>query len=186
MIKDIGVDIVTDPFNILTAIFAIPSGGASLGTRTALGTTAQQAMKQYTKAELKKKAVKDSVIFGAEGAAWGGLHKLFVQDIDMDLGLQDDIDLTQLQLSTLGAGFTAGLGGGIRYATYGKGAKEVAEETAKKEVDQDVDKVPVTEMPEYSQQLEFKFSNEEVIEDVARSKTRQEVLEDSKVDEVVA
>jgi len=186
MIKDIGVDILTDPANILTAIFAIPSGGTSLGTRAALGTTAQQAMKQYTKAELKKKAVKDSVIFGAaEGAAWGGLHNYFVQDIDMDLGLQDDIDLTQLQLSTLlGAGFTAGLGGGIRYATYGKGVKEAAEETAKK-VDQDIDKVPVTDMPEPYQQLEFKFSNEEVIEDVARAKTRKEILEESEAEEVL-
>lgn len=186
MIKDIGVDIVTDPANILTAIFAIPSGGASLGTRTALGTTAQQAMKQYTKAELKKKAVKDSVIFGAaEGAAWGGLHNYFVQDIDIDLGLQDDIDFTQLQASTLlGAGFTAGLGGGLRYATYGKGLKEAGEEAAKK-VDTDVDTVPVTDMPEPYQQLEFKFSNEEVIEDVARAKTRKEILEESEAEEVL-
>ena len=69
MIKDIGVDIVTDPFNILAAIFAIPSGGTSLGTRAVLGTTAQQAMKQYTKAELKKKAIKDTALFtAAEGA----------------------------------------------------------------------------------------------------------------------
>jgi len=187
MIKDIGVDIVTDPFNILAAIFAIPSGGTSFATRTALGTTAQQAMKQYTKAELKKKAVKDTALFtAAEGAAWGGLHNYFLQDIDMDLGLQDDIDLTNIGVTTLLGGAIGGtLGGGIRYATYGKGAKEVAEETAKK-VDQDVDKVPVTDMPERYQQLEFKFSNEEVIEDVARSKTRQEVLEDSQVDEVVS
>ncbi len=186
MIKDIGVDIVTDPANILTALFAIPSGGTSLGGRAVLGTTAQQAMKQYTKAELKKKAVKDSVIFGAaEGAAWGGLHNYFVQDIDIDLGLQDDIDFTQLQASTLlGAGFTAGLGGGLRYATYGKGLKEAGEEAAKK-VDTDVDTVPVTDMPEPYQQLEFKFSNEEVIEDVARAKTRKEILEESEAEEVL-
>ena len=187
MIKDIGVDIVTDPFNILAAIFAIPSGGTSLGTRTALKATAQQAMKQYTKAELKKKAVKDTALFtAAEGAAWGGLHNYFLQDIDMDLGLQDDIDLTNIGVTTLLGGAIGGtLGGGIKYATYGKGAKEAAEETAKK-VDQDVDKVPVTDMPERYQQLEFKFSNEEVIENTARMKTRQEVLEDSEIDEVVS
>jgi len=186
MIKDIGVDILTDPANIVTALFAIPSGGTSLGTRAVLGTAAKESMKQYTKAQLKTKAIKDSVLFGAaEGAAWGGLHNYFVQDIDMDLGLQDDIDLTQLQLSTLlGAGFTAGLGGGIRYATYGKGVKETAEETAKK-VDTNVDTVPVTEMPEPYQQLEFKFSNEEIIEDVARAKTRKEILEESEAEEVL-
>tara|TARA_R110000764_G_scaffold33034_1_gene74180 strand:+ start:54 stop:3719 length:3666 start_codon:yes stop_codon:yes gene_type:complete len=186
MIKDIGVDILTDPANIVTAIFAIPSGGTSLGGRALLGTAAKESMKQYTKAQLKTKAVKDSVIFGAaEGAAWGGLHNYFVQDIDIDLGLQDDIDFTQLQTSTLlGAGFTAGLGGGLRYATYGKGLKEAGEEATKK-IDTDVDTVPVTDMPEPYQQLEFKFSNEEIIEDVARAKTRKEILEESKTEEVL-
>ena len=187
MIKDIGVDILTDPANIVTALFAIPSGGTSLGGRAVLGTAAKESMKQYTKAQLKTKAVKDSVIFGAaEGAAWGGLHNYFVQDIDIDLGLQDDIDFTQLQASTLlGAGFTAGLGGGLRYATYGKGLKEAGEEAVKK-TDTDIDKVAVTEMPEPYQQLEFKFSNEEIIEDVARAKTRQEILEESELDDVLA
>ncbi len=187
MIKDIGVDIVTDPFNILAAIFAIPSGGTSLGTRAVLGTTAQQAMKQYTKAELKKKAIKDTALFtAAEGAAWGGLHNYFLQDIDMDLGLQDDIDFTNIGVTTLLGGAIGGaLGGGITAATYGRAAREATEETAKK-IDTDIDKVPVTDMPEYTQQLEFKFSNEEVIENTARMKTRQEVLEDSEIDEVVA
>ena len=183
MIKDIGVDIVTDPFNILAAIFAIPSGGTSLGGRAVLGTAAKESMKQYTKAQLKTKAIKDTALFtAAEGAAWGGLHNYFLQDIDMDLGLQDDIDFTNIAATTLLGGALGGaLGGGITAATYGRGAKEVA-----KKVDTDVDTVPVTEMPEPYQQLEFKFSNEEVIEDVARAKTRQEVLEDSQVDEVVS
>ena len=187
MIKDVGVDIVSDPFNILAAIFAIPSGGSSLGVRTILGTTAQKAMKQYTKAELKKKAIKDTALFtAAEGAAWGGLHNYFLQDIDMDLGLQDDIDFTNIGVTTLLGGAIGGaLGGGLTAATYGRAAREATEETAKK-VDTDLDTVPVTEMPERYQQLEFKFSNEETIENTARSKTRQEVLEDSEIDEVVS
>ncbi len=182
MIKDIGVDIVTDPFNILAAIFAIPSGGTSLGTRTALGTVAKESMKQYTKAQLKTKAIKDTTLFtAAEGAAWGGLHNYFLQDIDMDLGLQDDIDFTNIAATTLLGGAIGGaLGGGITAATYGRGAKEVA-----KKVDTDVDTVPVTEMPESYQQLEFKFSNEEIIEDVARAKTRKEILEESEAEEVL-
>lgn len=182
MIKDIGVDIVTDPFNIAAAIFAIPSGGTSAGTRVALGTAAKQAIKQKTKAELKTKAIKDTALFtAAEGAAWGGLHNYFLQDIDMDLGLQDDIDFTNIAATTLLGGAIGGaLGGGITAATYGRGAKEVA-----KKVDTDVDTVPVTDMPEPYQQLEFKFSNEEVIEDVARAKTRKEILEESEAEEVL-
>ena len=182
MIKDIGVDIVTDPFNILAAIFAIPSGGTSLGGRAVLGTAAKESMKQYTKAQLKTKAIKDTALFtAAEGAAWGGLHNYFLQDIDMDLGLQDDIDFTNIAATTLLGGAIGGaLGGGITAATYGRGAKEVA-----KKVDTDVDTVPVTEMPEPYQQLEFKFSNEEIIEDVARAKTRKEILEESEAEEVL-
>jgi len=182
MIKDIGVDIVTDPFNILAAIFAIPSGGTSLGGRAVLGTAAKESMKQYTKAQLKTKAIKDTALFtAAEGAAWGGLHNYFLQDIDMDLGLQDDIDFTNIAATTLLGGAIGGaLGGGITAATYGRGAKEVA-----KKVDTDVDTVPVTEMPESYQQLEFKFSNEEIIEDVARAKTRKEILEESEAEEVL-
>ena len=182
MIKDIGVDIVTDPFNIAAAIFAIPSGGTSLGGRAVLSSAAKQAIKQKTKAELKTKAIKDTALFtAAEGAAWGGLHNYFLQDIDMDLGLQDDIDFTNIAATTLLGGAIGGaLGGGITAATYGRGAKEVA-----KKVDTDVDTVPVTDMPEPYQQLEFKFSNEEIIEDVARAKTRKEILEESEAEEVL-
>ena len=186
MIADIGVDVVADPLNIVTALFAIPTGGQSLTARAALGTAAQQGVKQLTKSQLKTKALKESALFGAaEGMAWGGLHNYFVQDIDIDLGLQDDIDFTSIQASTLlGAGFGGILGGGTRALTYNKAIKEAGEKAAQK-VDDSVDNVPVNEMPEGHQQLEFKFSNEDVINDVANAKTRQEVLEDSRVDDTL-
>ena len=186
MIADIGVDVVADPLNILTALFAIPSGGQSLTARAALGTAAQQGVKQYTKSQIKSKAIKQSALYGAgEGMAWGGLHNYFVQDIDIDLGLQDDIDFTSIQASTLlGAGFGGILAGGTRALTYNKAIKEAGEKAAQK-VDDSVDNVPVTDMPENFQQLEFKFSNEDIINDVAKAKTRQEVLEDSRVDDTL-
>ena len=187
MIADVGVDVVADPLNILTALFAIPTGGQSITARAALGTAAQQGVKQFTKSQLKTKALKESALFGAaEGMAWGGLHNYFIQDIDMDLGLQDDIDFTSLQASTLlGATFGGLLGGGVRAATYNKALKK-AEEKAALKIDDSVDNVPVTDMPEGHQQLEFKFSNEDVINDVAGAKTRQEVLEDSRLDDAVS
>ncbi len=186
MIADIGVDVVADPLNIVTALFAIPTGGQTLTARAALGTAAQQGVKQLTKSQLKTKALKESALFGAaEGMAWGGLHNYFVQDIDIDLGLQDDIDFTSIQASTLlGAGFGGILGGGTRALTYNKAIKEAGEKAAQK-IDDSVDNVPVNEMPEGHQQLEFKFSNEDVINDVANAKTRQEVLEDSRVDDIL-
>ena len=187
MIADVGVDVVADPLNILTALFAIPTGGQSITARAALGTAAQQGVKQFTKSQLKTKALKESALFGAaEGMAWGGLHNYFIQDIDIDLGLQDEIDFTSLQASTLlGATFGGLLGGGVRAATYNKALKK-AEEKAALKIDDSVDNVPVTDMPEGHQQLEFKFSNEDVINDVAGAKTRQEVLEDSRLDDAVS
>ena len=85
MIADIGVDVVADPLNIVTALFAIPTGGQTLTARAALGTAAQQGIKQLTKSQLKTKALKESALYGAaEGMAWGGLHNYFVQDIEID------------------------------------------------------------------------------------------------------
>jgi len=187
MIADVGIDVVADPLNIVTALFAIPTGGQTITARAALSTAAQQGVKQFTKSQLKTKALKESALFGAaEGMAWGGLHNYFIQDIDMDLGLQDDIDFTSLQASTLlGATFGGLLGGGVRAATYNKALKK-AEEKAALKIDDSVDNVPVTDMPEGHQQLEFKFSNEDVINDVAGAKTRQEVLEDSRLDDAVS
>jgi hypothetical protein len=46
MVKDIGIDILGDPLNILAALFAIPTGGVSLGTRGALGAASQAAVKK--------------------------------------------------------------------------------------------------------------------------------------------
>ena len=187
MITDIGVDVITDPLNIVTALFAIPSGGQSLTARAALGTAAQQGVKQLTKSQLKTQAIKESALFGAtEGMAWGGLHNYFVQDIDIDLGLQDDIDFTSLQSSTLlGAGFGATFGGGVRALSRNKAIEEAAEKAAQK-TNTSVDNVPVTDMPQSHLEKQFKYSNEDVIDSVAKSKTREEIIYDNRIDEILA
>ena len=187
-------DIILDPLNIIPALFAIPSGGTSLGVRGSLGIAGQQAIKRQIKSKVgetaaketgkaltRKQAAKEVAIFsGVEGMAWGGLHNYFMQDIDIDLGLADDFDLTQLGASTLLGGVAgAAFGGGLKYATY-KGAKT----TPKSSSNKDVDNVPVTQMPEAQQQMEFKFSNEDIIIESTKDKNlRQRVFDNFNLDE---
>jgi len=186
-------DIILDPLNVVPALFAIPSGGTSLGLRGSLGVAGQQAMKRQIKSKVgevaaketgkaltRKQAAKEVAIFsGVEGMAWGGLHNYFMQDIDIDLGLSEDFDLTQLGASTLLGGVAgAAFGGGLKYATY-KGAKKPITSSGNK----DIDDVPVTEMPEPQQQMEFKFSNEDIIIDSTKDKNlRQKVFENFNID----
>ena len=123
MVKDVAGDVLLDPLNILTAIFAIPSGGATVAGRAAIGEAARQGVKRLTKAKLQdaitKETAKSYGLYGAaEGMAWGGLHNYFMQDMDIDLGLGQDIDYGQvLAMAGIGAGFGGGVAGTIGAAS---------------------------------------------------------------------
>lgn len=119
LVKDLAGDLLLDPLNILAAVFAIPTAGATVASRAALGAAAQQSIKAFTKSKLKKaitkETTKDFALFGAaEGMAWEGLHNYFMQDMNVDLDLIDSIDLSEVATSgLLGAGLGAGLGGAV-------------------------------------------------------------------------
>ena len=90
-LKDFTVDVVSDPLNIVAALFAVPSMGASVGLKTAASQIAQQGIKQNIKSKLTKeslKAAKKPALLGAaEGMAWAGPHEYFLQSMDVGLGL---------------------------------------------------------------------------------------------------
>jgi hypothetical protein len=168
MVKDVGIDILGDPLNILAALFAIPTGGVSLGTKGALGAASQAAVKKLTAAQLGKRAAlqkaytvkgaKAGALYGAaEGMAWGGLHEYFMQDIDIDLDMRDGYDLSSIAGITALGGL---LGGGIGAGVSGMVARKNKSYLTK----------------------EFKHSNETLIENVGESQTRAEVLQDSIID----
>ena len=127
LIKDLGGDILLDPMNWLTGLFAIPSGGGAFGLAATskaaqakgLAQLAKQGSKRYTKSkfesDVKREAGKRFGLLGAgEGLAWGGLHDYFMQEIDVNLGLQDEIDLNRVAISsTLGATLGGAVGAGI-------------------------------------------------------------------------
>jgi hypothetical protein len=111
--KDMAIDVVADPLNVVTALFAIPSMGTSVVARTAAGEVARQGLKKYTLSQLTNvaaKAAKKPAIFGAaEGSAWNGAHNYFVQNQDIKLDIQPDMDWKQVGVS----GIVGGLAGGV-------------------------------------------------------------------------
>ena len=142
LVKDLSGDLLLDPLNILAAMFAIPTAGASVASRAALGAAAQQSIKAFTKSKLKKaitkETTKDFALFGAaEGMAWEGLHNYFMQDMNVDLDLIDSIDLSEIGTSaliggTIGAGIggAVGVGMGRRYSRFAEKEFRYANEDA--------------------------------------------------------
>ena len=184
--KDITVDLVADPLNLLAAIFTIPTGGGSLAagaagsaaTRVALTQAGKAAVSKMAKAQtLDKlkgaaldKAVQQGALYGAaEGAAWGGLHNYFLQDIDIDLGQKEAVDLTDIGVSTL---FGSLIGGSIVGGARGISSFRRAGETNEK-------------MTPTLKQKEFEFSNEDAINKTGDSMPRSQVVEESELDEVI-
>jgi hypothetical protein len=127
--KDLTIDLVTDPFNLLALVFAGPSLGASTAVKASLTKATTQALKKASKASVKRlarvakgksaEAAKQTAKYGmTEGAAFTGPHDYFLQDAEKELGLRENIDLTQTALSA-GIGTVLGgiFGGGLGFMT---------------------------------------------------------------------
>ena len=135
-IKDIGIDLVTDPGNWLAVAFAAPSLGGSTAVKATAHTAAVLALKQMTKKQLSKatvkeltknlpKGLKNQVTLDAaksagkfemvHGGAWLGLHDYFMQTSNLGLGVHhsDRIDWKQAGLSTAAGAVLGGTLGGL-------------------------------------------------------------------------
>ena len=160
LIKDLGIDLVLDPLNALALLFAIPSGGTTLAGKAALGTAAQQGIKQLITQSVKSSAPL-AKIGAAEGASWAGLHDYFMQDIAVDTDMIDNIDLNQTAFSTL----LGGLAGGAFGSLVGSTAAGVQGARYAKFVEK-----------------EFKYTNNSDI-DFVGPRTREEVEADFRIDQ---
>ena len=120
--KDFAIDAVADPFNVVTALFAIPSMGTSIAARTAAGELVKQGLKKYSTSQLTKvglEAAKRPAIYGAaEGAGWNGAHEYFLQDQDVQLNLQPDSKDWGKIAKSIGLGGTIGLGLGTGLGSF--------------------------------------------------------------------
>tara|TARA_R110001592_G_scaffold225922_1_gene481938 strand:+ start:4586 stop:8707 length:4122 start_codon:yes stop_codon:yes gene_type:complete len=180
--KDITIDLIADPFNLLALIATPYTGGTSAAVGATISAGTSQALKASTTAAIKKiaasKIKKDTTkkyakIGTLEGATWGGLHDYFLQDMDMDLGYQDNIDLTRLTISTgIGGLFGATLGG---TAGYVSGVRRINK----------LDDNSPELMPQPLQEKEYKFSNEYDIINSSKKTNKENVLEESKLDSFI-
>lgn len=124
--KDIGIDIIADPLNLVSVLFAIPSFGSSVAIKETATQLAKQGINKYTTSQLTRAAMegaKRPAIYGAaEGVAWAGPYEYFSQSMDVDLGLRDDVDWnTVAGMSAVGGiagGLVTGTIGGISGARY--------------------------------------------------------------------
>ena len=188
LVKDVGIDILADPLNIVAGLFAIPTGGASIAGRGALQAAVKGGIQKMNTAKLKGqlelpfpkqltarqiakrkklqqakalRGAKYGALYGAaHGMAWAGPHEYFLQDIDINLGARDELDLTAIGGYTLAGGvFGGGLGGILGGVTGLYGNRYLTKE--------------------------FKHTNENLIDNVG-SQPRKEVVEQSKIDRALA
>ena len=190
MVKDIGIDVLGDPLNILAALFAIPTGGVSLGVRGALGAAAQAGARKFTAAQLAKGAVaktggkkltarqlrkradlqkrlirRDLPKAAKAGALFGAAEGMAWGGLH-EYFMQDiDIDLDMrdgYDLASI-AGTTAL--GGFLGAGIGAGVSSLVTRNSKTYLTK-----------------QYKHSNENLIDDVAGSQSRLEIFKDSIID----
>jgi len=159
-VKDFTVDMVADPLNIVAALFAVPTMGASVGAKATATALANQGLKQLTKSQLTKQALKSAkapaILGAAEGLAWAGPHEYFLQSTDVGLGARDEIDMSLVAGTAALGGLIGGVGVG------GLGAINAGRYLSK----------------------EFKYSNEEAIIKEGKKKTRKQIQEEEQISSV--
>ena len=122
LLKNGFVDVMADPLTLVSLIAAPFTAGASVATKTALNQAIKQGLKRYSLSEATKLGTRPAILTGAEGAAWSGLHNYYNQDLDINLGLRNNLDLNELlTVTTTGGvlggalGFTSGALDGRKY-----------------------------------------------------------------------
>ena len=114
LLKNGFVDVMADPLTIISLIAAPFTAGTSLAARTAVNQAIKQGLKRYNLAEATKLGTRPAILTGAEGAAWSGLHNYYNQDLDINLGLRNSLDLSELITATTAGGF---IGGGLGFTS---------------------------------------------------------------------
>jgi hypothetical protein len=127
LVKDAGIDIITDP-TLIVAAFAAPfTGGTSLAARQGLATTGLQVAKNFVgptqlaagalKSQGTQTVKKAAAVGAAEAGAWLGLDNHFRQTTELNTDLRKLYSTPELVGSTALGVLTGGLvGGGIQKA----------------------------------------------------------------------
>jgi hypothetical protein len=122
LVGDVGIDIATDPTFIVAALAAPFTGGTSLASRTAIGTTGLKVAKNFVGPQIGagalketgKKSVKKAATIGSlEVGAWMGLDNHFRQTTELNTDIRKLYSKPELIGSTALGVLTGGLAGGV-------------------------------------------------------------------------
>ena len=108
LLKNGFVDVMADPLTLVSLIAAPFTAGASTAATKALNLAIKEGLKRYSLSEATKLATRPAILTGAEGAAWSGLHNYYNQDLDINLGLRNNLDLNELLTVTTTGGVLGG------------------------------------------------------------------------------
>ena len=114
LLKNGFVDVMADPLTLVSLMAAPFTAGASTAATKALNLAIKQGLKRYSMSEATKLAARPAILTGAEGAAWSGLHNYYNQDLDINLGLRNNLDLNELITATTAGGV---IGGGLGFVS---------------------------------------------------------------------
>ncbi len=130
LVKDAGIDIISDPTVIVASLAAPFTGGTSLAVRQGIASTGLKAAKNFIgppvptsvisgalKKEGKQSVKKAALVAGAEVGAWMGLDNHFRQTTELNTDLRKLYSKPELVGSVALGTLTGGLvGGGIQKA----------------------------------------------------------------------
>ena len=116
LIKDAGIDMISDPTLLASVLFTPVSGGTSLATRIASGKAAQQALKGIAKINTtpsKITAGQSTALIAGEGAVWNGTENYFRQNAEINTKMRKAFSAPELAGTTATGLLAGGVFGGL-------------------------------------------------------------------------
>ena len=111
-IKDSTIDIFADPITWASLIFAPVTAGTSVAATRGINELLKKGVKKLTVSQMLDASKRPAIFTAAEGAAWGGLHNYYRQDLDVDLHLREKINPKEVFGTTAAASVFGGVLGG--------------------------------------------------------------------------
>jgi hypothetical protein len=116
LIKDAGIDMISDPTLLGAVLFTPVSGGTSLATRLASGKAAQQALKGIAKintAPSKITPAKATGLAALEAGTWTGTENYFRQNAEVNTKMRKAFSAPELAGTTATGLLAGGVFGGL-------------------------------------------------------------------------
>ena len=116
LIKDAGIDMLSDPTLLASVLFTPVSGGTTLATRIASGKAAQQALKGIAKINTtpsKITAGQSTALVAGEGAVWNGTENYFRQNAEINTKMRKAFSAPELAGTTATGLLAGGVFGGL-------------------------------------------------------------------------